>query len=136
LLKEQAQQAAKEAKLAAAREKRRLAKETKLREQGIDPATLPPQKGQVVKTSRSRPVYENDNDPPAWFKKYVESVKTEQSKLNQDKKAQKVIKEEAQQEAKVHWEDEPTRNRVTHEVDNHMTRMYSMIFGQRRSMNV
>lgn len=132
---ELAAQAAKDAKLAAAREKRRLNKEAKLREQGIDPSTLPPQKGQVVKVNRSRPAYENDNEPPAWFKKYVESVKTEQSKLAQEKKAHKVIKEEAQQEAKTHWEDQPTRSRVTHEVDNHMNRMYSMIFGQRRSMN-
>lgn len=132
---ELAAKAAKQAKLDAAREKRRLAKEAKLREQGVDPTLLPPQKGQVVKISRSRPIHEEREEPPAWFKKYVESVKTEQSKLSLEKKAQKVIKEEAHEEAKTHWEDKPTRSRVTHEVDNHMNRMYSMIFGQRRSMN-
>lgn len=119
---------AKRIKQEAAKEKRRLAREAKLMEQGLEPI---PEKGQVVKTRRSRPVYREDHEPPQWFKKYIETVKTEQSKLGAEKKAQKVIKEEAHQEAQVHWGDQPTRSRVTHEVDNHMNRMYSMIFNRR-----
>lgn len=126
---------AKEAKLAAQREKRRLARQAKLNEQGEVAPEPVPQKGQVVKVRRSRMPPSDESEPPAWFKKYVESVKTEKSKLAEEKKPQKQIKEEAQQEAKVHWENGPTRSRVTHEVDNHMNRMYSMIFGQRRAMN-
>ena len=121
-------EAAKEAKREVAKEKRRLAREAKLLDQGLEPV---PEKGQVIKNTRSRPVYREEHEPPVWFKKYIETVKTEQSKLGPEKKAQKVIKEEAQQEAQVHWGDQPTRNRVTHEVDNHMNRMYSMIFGKR-----
>jgi len=121
-------EAAKELKREQQREKRRVAREAKMKELGLD---IIPKKGQVVKVSRSRAPYKEDHEPPAWFKKYIESVKTEQSKLSSEKKAQKVIREEAQQEAQVHWEDEPTRQRVTHEVDSHMNRMYSMIFNRR-----
>lgn len=126
---------AKEAKLAAQREKRRLAKQNKLNEQGQVAPEEPPQKGQVVKVRRSRLTAAEEGEPPAWFKKYVESVKTEKAKLAEEKKTQKLIKEEAKQEAQEHWDNPPTRSRVTHEVDNHMNRMYSMIFGQRRAMN-
>jgi colicin import membrane protein len=122
-------EAAKEAKREAAKEKRRLAREAKLlAETGLEPI---PEKGQVIKNRRSRPVYREDHEPPVWFKKYIETVKTEQAKLGTEKKAQKVIKEEAHQAAQEHWGDQPTRSRVTHEVDNHMNRMYSMIFGKR-----
>lgn len=121
-------EAAREAKKEAQREKRRAAREAKLLEQGIEPT---PQKGQVVKVNRSRPVYKEESEPPAWFKKYVEGVKKEKSKMTDDRKPQKEIREEAQQEAQVRWDDESTRHRVNHEVDNHMNRMYSMIFGKR-----
>ena len=119
---------AKRLKLEAAKEKRRLAREQKLLNEGLEPI---PEKGQVIKNRRSRPVYREDHEPPQWFKKYIETVKTEQSKLKEEKKPQKAIREEAQQEAQVHWGDEPTRSKITHEVDNHMNRMYSMIFNRR-----
>jgi hypothetical protein len=113
------------AKKEALKEKRRLAREQKLAE--IEPE----EKAKVIASRRSRPVYREENDPPVWFKKYIETVKTEQSKLGAEKKASKTIKEEAQHEANEFWKDEPSRSRVTHEVDKHMDRMYSMIFNKR-----
>ena len=119
-----------QAKKEAQREKRRLARLVKKGEtqEQLDAPAL------VIKGTRSRGPIKESEDPPAWFKKYVEGVKQEQSKLGNEKKPQRVIKEEATTEAKAHWENGPTRNRVTHEVDNHMQRMYSMIFGNRRAM--
>lgn len=80
-------------------------------------------------------VKQNKSDPPQWFKKYVEGVKQEQTKLNGDKKPVKQVRQEAGEEAETKWKDNHTRDRVTHEVDSHMNRMYGMIFGARRAMN-
>lgn len=110
-----------------AREKRRQAKLAKegLTQEVSDAPAL------VIKSSRSRKPFHESEEPPKWFKQYIEGVKNEQTKLSQEKKPMKAIREEAEEEAKVHWENSPTRARVTSEVDNHMNRMYSMIFGRR-----
>ncbi len=71
-------------------------------------------------------------DPPKWFVQYVSSVKKEESKLSDVKKPQKVIAEEAGAQAKSSWQNGLVRDRVQNEVDSHMTRIYSMIFGARR----
>lgn len=67
-------------------------------------------------------------EPPAWFNKYVESVKKEQAQMLEIKVPQKQVKQEAQEAATKSWNDGLTRDRVSNEVDNHMSRMYSMIF--------
>lgn len=75
---------------------------------------------------------EKDSKPPAWFEKYVKSVKSEESKLSNDKKPKTVINQEAATQARTQWSDGLVRDRVQNEVDGHMSRMYSMIFGARK----
>lgn len=72
------------------------------------------------------------SQPPAWFKQYVAGVKKEESKVSNDKKPQKQIQLEANQVAENQWKDGFTRDRVRNEVDNHMSRMYQMMFSGRR----
>lgn len=82
------------------------------------------------KVKKEIPVHELSStiDPPAWFNKYVESVKKEQAQMLEVKVPQKQVKQEAQAAASKSWNDGLTRDRVSNEVDNHMSRMYSMIF--------
>jgi len=65
-----------------------------------------------------------DNSPPAWFQKYVQSVKKEEAMLKTEKVPAKQIKQEAQEQAQKSWDNGLTRDRVTSELDNHMNRMY------------
>lgn len=78
------------------------------------------------KTSRDEDV------PPKWFKAYVSNVKKEESTLSKTKKPKKMIAEEAEVQANQQWKNGMVRDRVQNEVDGHMNRMYSMIFGARR----
>lgn len=74
---------------------------------------------------------EEESTPPAWFKQYVAGVKKEESKVSNDKKPQRQIQQEANQVAENQWRDGFTRDRVRNEVDNHMSRMYHMMFGKK-----
>lgn len=86
-----------------------------------------------VKERKVKPVVKiNDDEPPSWFHKYVEGVKSEESKLSREKKPKRQIKEEAKAAAKEHWDNGLTRNRVENEIDGHMSRMYNMMFSGRR----
>lgn len=87
---------------------------------------------EVEKILKPKRAQKNPSDPPKWFVQYVESVKKEESKHAEIKKPKKVIVEEAGEQAKNSWNDGLVRDRVRNEVDNHMNRMYSMIFGSRR----
>ncbi len=87
-------------------------------------ASVPELPKPKVKRTRMK---RNPEDPPAWFQKYMEGVAREQG----DKKPVKQIQQEAQELAKSKWEDGLVRDRLTNEVDAHMNRMYSMIFGRR-----
>jgi len=69
--------------------------------------------------------------PPAWFEKYIQGVKKEEAMVREEKVPAKKVKQEAQETAKERWDDGLTRDRVANEVDNHMNRMYSMIFNKR-----
>lgn len=71
-------------------------------------------------------------EPPTWFKEYVEGVQKEKAAAQGEvtKKQENIIKSEALRMAKKSWESGYTRDRVQNEVDNHMNRMYSMIFGR------
>ena len=81
----------------------------------------------------SRPVSAKDDiEPPVWFKKYIQLVKKEESKTLRDGKQRKQVAREAEAAATAAWNDDVTRSRVRQETDNHLSRMYSMMFGDRR----
>jgi colicin import membrane protein len=138
------------AKKEAVKEKRRLARQAKTMqtptpqsseaESSVDAAVDTAVEQEVdlalgkKKTGKraGKKVVKSDDEPPAWFHKYVQSVKQEEGKLSSEKKPVKVINEEAKVHAGAAWNDGLTRNRVQSEVDSHMNRMYSQIFGMRK----
>lgn len=63
----------------------------------------------------------SSQEPPEWFKKYVETVQKEKAAGEGavSKKQEKIIKDEAIKVAKKSWESGYTRDRVQNEVDNH-----------------
>ena len=71
------------------------------------------------------------DEPPVWFRKYMEGVKQEQASAKTPKTPKKQIQQEAHEEAKSKWGDGLVRDRLKNEVDGHMNRMYGMIFGAR-----
>lgn len=123
------------AKKEAAKEKRRLAKEKRKAEEPVqDEVATEIDKEvkklvKIPKPKKARVV--NGENPPVWFQKYIEGVKREQSHSTSEKKPVKQIQQEAEQEAKSKWENGLVRDRLQNEVDSHMNRMYSMIFGAR-----
>ena len=70
-------------------------------------------------------------EPPIWFKQFVDGVKKEEV-ATVPKKAKKEFKEETHKAASSSWNDGLTRDSIQHEVDNHLSKMYSMIFAGRR----
>jgi len=62
-----------------------------------------------------------ENEPPVWFKKYVEDVQKEKASIGGEvsKKQENIIKTEALKVAKKSWQSGFTRDRVQGEVDNH-----------------
>lgn len=74
----------------------------------------------------------DESQPPAWFHAYVKGVKSEEAKQSKEKKPRKVIAAESKKAAGEAWNDGLTRDRVKSEVDSHMNRMFSQIFGARR----
>ena len=71
-------------------------------------------------------------EPPAWFQKYVAGVKSEEAKQSSVKVPKKEVLQEAKQTAQEQWNNGLTRDRIQNEVDSHMSRMYGMIFNNRR----
>lgn len=119
-----------------AKEKRRLKREAKKQEQtppnsesSESAVTEPSEVVDVPKKKRVK-VVRDDSIPPPWFQKYVEGVKKEEAKVSSTPKKQ--VAEEARQVAQHAWDDGLTRDRVQNEVDGHMSRMYSMIFHNRK----
>jgi hypothetical protein len=80
----------------------------------------------VVKKGKKK----NVDEPPPWFKKYVAGVKNEESLHRSPKKPKKEIAKEANQVATEQWGNGLVRDRVRNEVDQHMSRMYQMIFNR------
>ena len=78
---------------------------------------------------RKRELKPKSNDPPEWFKKYVEGVQKEKAASGGDvsKKQETIIKNEALKVAQKSWDSGFTRDRVQNEVDSHMNRMYIRI---------
>lgn len=71
-----------------------------------------------------------DEEPPKWFKKYMTSVKMEENLIKSDRQPVKKVKLDAQETAHKEWQNGLTRDRVRNEIDGHMSRMYSQIFGR------
>jgi len=71
-----------------------------------------------------------EQDPPEWFKKYVQGVQKEKAdSIGQvTKKQEKLINKEALKVAHKSWQSGITRDRVQGEVDGHMNRMYCIVF--------
>jgi colicin import membrane protein len=96
-------------------------------DQAVEEALEEPKKKKVKRVKEVK----DDNDPPAWFRKYVEGVSKEKNSITKDKKPVKQIQEEARVVAQESWNDTHTRDRVQNEVDSHMNRMYGMMFGRK-----
>ena len=115
-----------------AKEKRRLAREARKQEASPPTSATSEASEEVpVKTSKKRKERE-EMEPPAWFQKYVAGVKKEEAKQSVAKIPKKEVLQEAKQTAQEQWNDGLTRDRVQNEVDAHMSRMYGMIFNNRR----
>jgi hypothetical protein len=117
-------------------EKRKAAREEKKKASGaacsIDKAVDEALAATEVEKPKKKRKVVDPNEPPAWFSKYVEGVKKEEAKVSGTKVSAKQVSEEAKEVATAHWNDGLTRDRVNTEVDNHMNRMYHMMFGVRR----
>ena len=121
-------------KMAALAEKKRLRQEArKAKKESVTP---PPsevsedKEEEVKEKKKKRPA--DPNEPPPWFQKYIAGVKDEEAKQSSVKRTKKEISEESKTVAADRWNDGLVRDRVQNEVDNHMNRMYTMMFGNRR----
>lgn len=133
----------KEEKKAAQNEKRRVARLEKKQKMSTSesaseptesaPVTPKRDKGKAI--VRSTVQTETETEPPSWFKNYVKGVRKEESKLSQVKRPGKEINSEAEQHAQTQWKNGLVRDRLRNEVDSHMNKMYTMIFGDRRALH-
>lgn len=133
-------------KKAAMKEKRRLAKEQRFKEltEKAQQEVSPPASGassdglsealdtEIKKIARKPKKARDESEPPAWFQKYVAGVKQEEAKQGQQRIPKRQVEEQARTVAQEQWRDGLTRDRVQNEVDSHMSRMYGMIFNNRR----
>ena len=130
-------------KKAEQKEKRRLKKEAREKQEatpstdGISEAVeemvseKPKKDVKIRQPKKAKVVNESIDDPPAWFKKYIEGHEIEKNMLSKEKRPVQVIKKESKQVASDAWADDMTRDRVNQERDNHMSRMYASIFGSK-----
>jgi hypothetical protein len=82
-------------------------------------------------TPRNSPEPDHDNqEPPNWFLKYIENMKSFQNEASEKKKTKRVVKTEANDYAKQQWQKPEVRQKVTNTVDSHLTKMYRQIFGR------
>ena len=95
-----------------------------------DPTIIPTEPPKEPPKKKKR-VFRDPTLPPIWFSKFMEGVKKEELIQKEQKVSMKSLKTEAQEAAKKSWDDGLTRDRVNNEIDNHMSRMYSMIFSRR-----
>lgn len=121
------------------RKKEEMKEKRRLKREAVSQETTPPvsenssiTEEPKVKKVRKPKIPRDDSVPPTWFQKYVEGVKQEEAKQSQMKVSRKQVEEDARQTATQQWQDGFTRDRVQNEVDGHMTRMYGMIFHNRK----
>ena len=123
-----------EAKEAAIAEKKKARAEKRKASKEIDTAVdkAVEEVAEEPKPKKVKRVLKRDESvPPVWFERFVESAKMEESKIAADKKPAKVVKEEAKVAAQAQWSDGYTRDRVNQQVDQHMGKLYSMIFARK-----
>ena len=124
----EAKEAAIAAKKQARAEKRKMKKDEVEIEKAVDKAV----EEEAPKPKKVKRILKRDESvPPVWFEKFVESAKLEESKITADKKPAKQVKEEAKATAQAQWSDGYTRDRVNQQVDNHMSKLYGMIFARK-----
>jgi hypothetical protein len=84
---------------------------------------------EIKEEPKKRIPRKKSNEPPEWFKKYVEGVQKEKTSGGAEvsKKQETIIKNEALKVAQKSWDSGFTRDRVQNEVDQHMNRMYIRI---------
>lgn len=82
------------------------------------------------KTPVNSPEAIDDGEPPKWFMKYVENMKSFQNDVAEKKRTKKVVKDEANDYAKEQWKKPEVRQKVTDSVDSHLTKMYRQIFSR------
>lgn len=111
------------AKKEATKEKRRLAKLAK--EESKEEFD-----GVTQKVKRSKKI--NDDEPPAWFKAYMNGVQSEQNAHRSDPSPPKQVKAAAKVQAQQSWADPVVRDRVHEENNRHLTALHSQIFGNRK----
>lgn len=72
-------------------------------------------------------------EPPTWFKSYLhdEAKRRNADKPKAERAKSAVVKNEADIKAHEKWSDGLVRDRVNNEVNSHMGRLYSQIYGRR-----
>lgn len=105
-----------------------------IEEVDAESATMPtptpsPKKKKIEEKKQRKP--RDPTVPPLWFEKYIQGVKKEEAAAKQEKVSAKQVKQEAQEAAQKSWENGLTRDRVANEVDQHLSRMYNMVFSRR-----
>lgn len=101
---------------------------TEIVEEEMNKIEEPPQKKKRVRKPKlAAPPPE---EPPEYLKKYIEGMLKAQNAVSEVKKPAKQIKTEASEQSKTTWADDVKRDSVKSEVDNHMNRMYSMMFSR------
>ena len=133
------------AKKQAQKEKRRLQREAKKLQTPPESVTttedVPMKKAPVKRKRKEQTIDEQvdeavnklsqtEEEPPAWFRKYVAGVKNEERMHQEPKKPKKEVAREANAMAEQQWGNGLVRDRVRNEVDKHMSRMYQMIFNR------
>jgi hypothetical protein len=121
----------KEQKKLAAAEKRKLKKMEKNVDVAVDEAVAHVKQQEVKPPPTKKKRVSKKVDPPEWFEQYIKGVKTEHNSVMPEPKPKEDVEKESVQEAKTHWNNSFTRARVTNEVDNHMDKMYQMMFGRK-----
>lgn len=104
---------------------------TSIKETQVKSVTPPPSvadEEKKVKTVK----FADDTQPPAWFKSYIQGVRAEEALIAEHKVSKKTTKALANEEAAVKWKEPVTRERVNRSIDNHLQKMYSNIFPNRK----
>lgn len=129
--REEAAIKAKEKKKLAAAEKRKLKKMEKNVDVAVDEAVAHVEQQEIKPPPMKKKRVSKKVDPPEWFEQYIKGVKTEHNSVRAEPQPKEKVEKESVEEAKTHWNNSFTRARVTNEVDNHMDKMYQMMFGRK-----
>ena len=93
--------------------------------------SAPPAKKAKVATEKKKvkvaAVEEKPEKPPVWLKEYVHSIIKDNAPPESDKAE---VKKEAVSVANEAWNQPKVRNKATKEVENHMSKMFSVVFNR------